>query len=158
MTEVETLLAHMRELEYAVTAEGPGHPRAWSVEGQATIYALESGRVLDWRAGELLARTFRKIVADVFGPDWKTLAQVCGGQAPTIGRVVHVWSAAALPPYRNSPPETPLPCMIYEVRDDGAVDLEIATPSGFAMHWVPYETNFDVEKSPYFWTWPRVIR
>lgn len=164
MTEVETLLAHLRELEFKVHALEPGHPPAWTIAAYggpsigiypvAHVYALESGRILSVTPQE--AR-FEKILADVFGPDFKTLAQVCGGQAPTIGRVVHVWMRVWLGHGRQYELiETPFACIIEEVYDDGAIDVTLDGECQMIKYGAPAPSasvgTYD------FWTWPRQIR
>lgn len=159
MSEAEIFIKHLRELEYVIEEEAPGHPRAWTVltnmrQLVGPFYTLESGRILQ------LASPLLRIAQDVFGPDWKTLAMICGGQAPTIGRVVHVWYNEVRftePPelWRQRPvaASTPRPAMISFVYDDGTIDLE----EGSRNDHIPYNT-FSLGWPVSYWTWPRIVR
>lgn len=119
---------HPAVWRYQVTDQTAGG--AWVRTTIAEIYALLSGRIIACRLAD------ESCLRGCFGPGYQTLAMQCDG-APSIGRIVHVWSMAKLPP---------TPAVIFEVFDDGSV-ITNAYPNTQIAYRRPRTIGLG-------WTWP----
>lgn len=192
-TEIDRLVAHLSGYGWAVVKETRNHPRliglsnrrdaAYSAEiVELDLWVNENGRILTCkhRMPVRVLTDLNRIFVEFFGPDWKPLEALCGGQAPTIGRTVHVWRCSERPHDGVKWPCYPAvitetPSYLHEQMDAGWIGVLILGATPVHAFYGPPADGTEADKIVnrefalrYFerygsvprwvWTWPEIIR